>query len=98
MPARMSKRAVAAAQPGDRDTFLWDTEVKGFGLKVTPAGGKVYVLQYRQGGRGAATRRQKIGRHRPPWTPDSARAEALRLLRLIEQGAGPASPPPSRPP
>ena len=43
----ISKRTVDAAQPGSRDAFLWDSDVKGFGLKVTPAGGKIYVFQYR---------------------------------------------------
>jgi hypothetical protein len=45
MPARLSKRAIDGAQSGDRDTFFWDTDVKGFGLKVTPAGSRIYVPQ-----------------------------------------------------
>jgi hypothetical protein len=29
----------------NRDVFVWDTEIKGFGLKITPAGRKIYILQ-----------------------------------------------------
>jgi integrase len=35
-------------------------------------------------------RRYTIGRHGAPWTPDSAREEALRLLREVAKGADPA--------
>lgn len=92
MQGKITKRTVDATKPGERDTFLWDAgdgAVKGFGLKVTPGGGKVYVLQYRMGGRGASTRRYTIGRHGSPWTPDTARDEARRLLRMVEDGTDP---------
>jgi hypothetical protein len=45
--AKITKRTVDALKPGATDRFLWDTELKGFGLKVTPSGNKVYILQYR---------------------------------------------------
>lgn len=96
MKSKITKRIVDAARGEDRDRFIWDTEVKGFGLKVTPSGGKVYVLQYRPGGRGAATRRITIGRHGSPWTPEKARSEAQRLLELVAAGEDPA-PRPERP-
>jgi hypothetical protein len=82
MQARVTKRVVDAAAPTGRDQFVWDTDVKGFGLKVTPVGRKVYLLQTRVGGR---LRRYTIGTHGSPWTPDAARSEALRLLGLIHQ-------------
>jgi hypothetical protein len=41
MQAKIAKRSVDAVRPGDSDTFIWDTETKGFGLKVTPAGGRI---------------------------------------------------------
>ena len=87
MRTKVTKRVVDAAAHGDRDKFIWDTEVKGFGLKITPAGGKVYVVQTRLNGR---LRRYTIGRHGSPWTPDMARNEALRLLAEVRQGADPA--------
>ena len=87
MKAKITKRIVDAAQPGERDEFIWDTDTKGFGLKVTPVGNRVYVLQSRVGGR---MRRFTIGKHGSPWTPDKAREEAIRLLGQIADGKDPA--------
>lgn len=88
MRTRITKREVDAAKPGERDAFVWDRDVKGFGLKVTPAGRKVYVLQYRIGG--GSTKRYTIGRHGAPWTPDAARAKALALLGDVARGVDPS--------
>lgn len=86
---RLGKRTVDASLPGPRDTFVWDTELRGFGLKITPNGAKSYVVQYRMGGREAAVRRYTIGKHGSPWTPERARAEADRLLILVGRGIDP---------
>ena len=61
--AKISKRIVDAALPGPVDAYVWDEKMKGFGLKVTPAGKKVYLVQYRRGGRKGRTRRVTIGEH-----------------------------------
>jgi integrase len=87
MKKRISKRTVDAIKPSDRDTFLWDTDVSGFGLKVTPAGKRVYILQYRQGARKAPWR-YTIGPH-GQWAPEQARREAQRLRGLIAKGENP---------
>ena len=89
MKTKITKRAVDAAKPSTRDWFIWDTEVKGLGLKVTPAGNKIYVLQYRFKGR-LLPRRFTIGVHGSPWTPDEARTEAERLRGMIADGIDPA--------
>jgi len=71
------------------DNFLWDEEVRGFGCKVTPAGNKSFVLQYRLGGRGTPVRRYTIGSY-GDWTPDQARDEAKRLKReFVDRGIDP---------
>ena len=87
---RITKRAVDAVKPADADTYLWDADLSGFGLKVTPTGGKTYLVQYRLGGRKGRTRRVTIGRHGSPWTPESARKEAKRLLGEVGAGRDPA--------
>ena len=87
MKAKITKRAVDAAKPAKRDWFLWDTDVKGFGLKVTPNGNRVYVLQYRFN---RWLRRYTIGKHGSPWTPDEARTEAERLLGMVAERVDPA--------
>ena len=88
--ARITKRAVDAIEPRAVDVYLWDQDLPGFGLKVTPAGRKVYLVQYRLGGRKGRTRRVTIGRH-GELTPTQARAEAKRLLGEIAAGRDPAS-------
>ncbi len=94
MRGRITKRAVDALRPADdgAEAMLWDTELKGFGCRVQRGGGKSYVLHYRAGtGRGAPIRKLTIGRHGSPWTPETARSEAKRLLGLVESGADPAA-------
>lgn len=74
--------------PGDRDVFLWDEDLRGFGLKLTPAGTRTYVVQFRAGGRAAKTQRLTIGQH-GPFTPASAREQAAIVLRLVAMGQDP---------
>jgi integrase len=88
--SKITKRTVDAVKPNAADQFLWDSDLKGFGLKVTPAGNKVYILQYRKGGRRTPTKRVTIGRH-GALTPEQARKEAARLSGAIANGADPAA-------
>jgi len=84
----ITKRAVDGMKPGKTDLFLWDDEVSGFGLKVTPAGAKVYLFQYRMGGRGNPTRRFRIDGHGEV-TPDQARKIAKDLAHNVAKGIDP---------
>lgn len=85
---KITKRAVDAAQPGEKPLLLWDDELRGFGLKVTPAGKKVYIFQYRMGGRSTDTRRYTIGTH-GAWTPSAAREHAEEMQRKVRKGIDP---------
>jgi integrase len=87
---KIGKRTVDAAHPSEHPWFLWDDELKGFGLLVHPTGVKTYVLQYRIGGRGSPTRRYTIGKH-GKLTADLARIEAKRLLGLVAVRQDPAA-------
>jgi integrase len=86
---KITKRAVDASLPNPTggDHFVWDTEVRGFGLRVKASGVKSYVLKYRIGSR---TRRVTIGKHGSPWTAEEARERALGLLRDVKEGRDPA--------
>lgn len=88
----ISKRTVDAAKSGAKDSFLWDDDVAGFGLKVTPSGGKIYIYQYRIARPGEAERttmkRLTIGKH-GSLTPDQARKRAKELAALVQQGTDP---------
>ena len=86
---KISKSVVDSVQPDKRDILLRDPELKGFGLKVSPSGGKSYFLEFRMGGRGAPKGRISIGKHGSPWTPDKARDRAKELLELVRRGINP---------
>ena len=92
MQGKITKRAVDGLAPGaGGETVLWDTEVKGFGIRVRAGGSKSFILHYRLGtGRGATLRKLTIGKIGSPWTPETARAEARRLLGEVAGGRDPA--------
>jgi hypothetical protein len=63
---KITKRTVDALLTAAVEGFLWDEDLKGFGLKTTARGAASYVVQYRMGGREAKTRRYTIGAHGSP--------------------------------
>ncbi len=91
MQRRITKRSVDAAKPAAKRYYLWDTDLTGFGLMVTPAGKKSYVLQYRRPGVGRRgnARRITLGAH-GALTPDQARKLAADELLAVKSGADPA--------
>jgi integrase len=60
----------------------------GFGLRVTAAGARSFILNYRT--KDGIERRKTIGQY-GAWTLLAARAEAQRLKRAIDQGADPVA-------
>lgn len=79
--AKLTKGAVERFQApaGKAQAVLWDTEVKGFGCRLSvQSNTRAYFLQYRVKGSGQE-RSITIGRHSDPWTPELARARALEL-------------------
>lgn len=86
---RISNAIVEGVGPRAQQYFLWDRDLKGFGLRVSPGGVKSYVVQYRMGGRGFPVQRYTIGKHGSPWTATAARDEARRLLSLVGLGQDP---------
>ncbi len=92
MRAKITKRVVDGVEPMGATYLVRDSEVKGFVLVVTPAGAKSYAVDYRAGsGRGSPKRRLTIGKHGSPWTPETARIEAKRLLAEVAAGRDPAT-------
>ena len=84
--ALITKRAVDALTPEERQFVLWDSKVAGFGVLCLPSGRKSYVYQYRLGGKSS---RATIGAHGSPWTPDNARAYALDIAEKVRKGIDP---------
>ena len=85
---KLTNRTVAAIKPGDRDLFVWDDELPGFGLRVKPSGVKSYILQYRN--QHNVSRRYTLGRH-GVIGPEKARVKAKSLLAGVQDGADPAT-------
>jgi hypothetical protein len=85
---KITKSAVDGLAPhSGAEVVLWDPEVRGFGIRARVSGAKTYILHYRAGsGRAAPLRKLTIGKHGSPWTPDTARIEAKRLLGLVASG------------
>lgn len=91
MSVKLTKALVDRSYPENTDFFLWDSELKGFGIKIASGGRKSYVCKYRVGtGRTAPTRRMTIGAHGSPWTVEEARQQARKLLGRAANGEDPA--------
>jgi len=89
---KITKRTVDSALPAASRYELWDSELKGFGLRVEPSGSKSFIVRYRAGagGRTAPKRFMSIGRYGDPWTPDDARRRAKEVLGAAAKGEDPA--------
>src|SRR5688500_16385549 len=96
---KISQALLARLKPADRDLFLWDSTIPGFGFRLKPSGAGSFILQYRNSG--GRSRRYRIGRYgrmlddearqNGVMTATEARKEARRLLSAIDRGADPAS-------
>ncbi len=85
--SRLTKRAIDSAQPAQREYTLWDSDVRGFGCKVTPRGKKVYVVFYRT--LEGAQRRPTLGVH-GTLTCEQARDAARQILVSAINGRDPS--------
>jgi integrase len=83
MKTRLTKRAVEAIPIGNKDVVAWDTELRGFGVKVTPAGRRSYFLYYRS--KSGQPRRPTIGLH-GALTTEQARQIARRWIAEVTMG------------
>lgn len=85
---KLSKRVVDALRPlPDRDVFAWDTELRGFGVRLKPSGAGAYLIQYRNAhGRLRRLALGKVG----TLTPEEARALARTKLAAVAAGEDPA--------
>jgi integrase len=83
--ARIGLREVRALQPG---AMVWDTGVTGFAARRQKGDAVTYLIKYRVAG--GRQRWHTIGRHGSPWTPETARVEARRILGEVVKGIDPA--------
>ncbi len=85
---RLTKRFVESIQPHEKkEQLIWDSELKGFGVRIFPTGRRTYFVQYRT--QFGSTRRKKIGVHGVT-TAELARDEAKKLLGEVAKGEDPS--------
>ncbi|MFW7268640.1 tyrosine-type recombinase/integrase [Gluconacetobacter sp. Hr-1-5] len=85
---KLTKREIdaLACPPGKRDAMFMDDSLPGFAIRVTEAGSKVFLFQYRFAGR---IRRLVIGPYGEV-TPAQARKEAEEARGRVRAGGDPA--------
>jgi integrase len=69
------------------DLFVWDTELRGLGVRMKPSGRASYIVQYKTAH--GATRRMVVGQI-GALAPDEARKQARARLAEVEQGRDPS--------
>lgn len=87
---KMTKSAIDAFKPSTTDVMFWDSGLPGFGVKVTPAGRKVFVALYRTKGGSSRLRKYTIGPYGRV-TLHHARAAAQRVFAARLDGRDPAA-------
>jgi integrase len=85
----MATGKITISSIGQLRGWLWDDRVIGLGARRQTRG-VFYYLRYRHNG---SQRMHSIGRHGSPWTPDTARTEARRLLGALATGIDPFAQP-----
>ena len=85
---KLTKSAVYAAQPQAEAVELRDTLVPGFLCKITPAGRKVFMLQYRTNA--GERRKPSLGLY-GELTVEQARSLAQEWLAQVRRGGDPAA-------
>jgi integrase len=88
---KLTKRVVDAIRPDPisrRDVFVWDSELRGFGVRMKPSGAATYLVQYRN--KEGRTRRLAIGKL-GTLTPEQALGLARDKLVEATKGADPSA-------
>lgn len=70
------------------ESFVWDQELRGFGLRMKSTGSKTYLVQYRNAD--GLTRRLVLGKH-GALTPEQARRLAMQKLAAVASGEDPSA-------
>src|SRR5690348_5245525 len=94
---KLGRKALASLPDISRMTVFYDTELKGFGLKVLPPSGRhangsrSWIVEYRPGagGRSVAKKRVVLG-STETLTPERARETARTMLAEVRLGSDPS--------
>jgi integrase len=83
---KITKRLLSTVSPGLKDTFIRDTDLPGFGIKVSPKGTISFIAEARI--KRAGNKRITLGRH-PILPLDDARKKAQETLLIMKDGFDP---------
>jgi hypothetical protein len=88
MKAKITRELLRETKPTGKTLDIYDTEVKGFIVRVTSTGTMAYVIRYT----GSGTQvRYSLNKFFPTTSVSDAREEARILLGRIAAGANPAA-------
>ncbi len=85
MRTKITKSRLDGLSARNKEYFVWDTSLAGFGVRVKPSGKIVFIYQCRIGRR---QRRISIGPYKP-LSPDEARKDATQLAAKAVKGEDP---------
>lgn len=86
MAVRITDELVKSLTPPEAgNKITYDNVVRGFGVRITKAGTRAFVLNYRVAGR---ERRIKIGRY-PDWSVEKARKQAKSYKQDVDRDIDP---------
>jgi len=90
--AKITKTLIDGLRPKNTQYLIHDTQLKGFGVRVTPTGYKSFIIDYRpgEGGRRVLKKRMVIGVV-GKITCEQARAIARKKLAQVQLGKNPAA-------
>lgn len=84
--ARITRRLIDGLAPVEKQQWIWDDEIKGFGVVLRPSGVHSYAFNYRNKfGKQRNITIEKIG----GCTPDEARRKAEAYRRMVFDGRDP---------
>lgn len=83
---RLTKSIVDNLEITGKDHIVWDSQLSGFGIRISPKGRKTFVVQYRHNGKSKKVRLGKYGLV----TVDQARKEAQTVLGALASGKNPS--------
>lgn len=91
MVEKITKQLVTAIKPEKgKDVYVWDSQIKGFGVRVKPSGARSFVVSYYAPGLHQKKRRMTLGVF-GPLTVEEGRKRALEALTRVSRGEDPAA-------
>lgn len=84
---KFTDRSIQALKPSDHRYVVWETNGKGFGIRVAPSGRKSWIYQYRFDGK---NRKMTLGTY-PAISLKKAHVEHAKAFQLLEKNMDPGT-------